>query len=277
MPITTDPQVLSNWKRTFDTSNLGTRKLAFYQVYVEGDVGMAADYQDNNSVYYRLVRAIQETAGGELYYLGGPQHSGSDPGSDYFIFGIADDAQPVYSFTDLNSTDYTNTYTIVETDTDGWVLVDGDDVYPNFGTPVRFSGSVFGGIVPGKIYYARDFDTNTPGNQTWVQLSDSVIAKQNDGCGDYPENTIGTPSVPTQDTVSATGSMTATNNFYDIFWTGVAGDTQWACCSDGVFKSITPLRFYQAVTDTYIPEIDFASWDIYRCQITFAVSPFGCC
>jgi len=270
MAYTNDPQILSNWTRTFDASNLGTRKLAFYQVSLDGDVGMAADYQDNNSVYYRMVRAIQEAAGGELYYLGGPGHNYGTPGTDFFIFGIADDAEPDYAYLEI-----TPTYEVIETDVNGWIRVNENDLYFGLGVPLKFNGSVFGGLVEGKTYYARDFDTE--GDTTWLQLSDSADAKQNDGSGDYPANTMGTPGATTTDTVAGTGSIDVTAYFYDIHWNGRAGDIQWACCSDAVFKSIFAGRFEDAINAAGISEIDQASWNVIRCQITDGVYPLGCC
>jgi len=270
MPITNDPQILSNWTRTFDTSNLGTRKLAFYQVSLDGDVGMAADYQDNDSVYYRMVRAIQEAAGGELYYLGEPQHQYGTPGTDYFIIGVADDAQPDYAYLED-----TNTYTVVETDVNGWILIDQNELYVGAGIPLQFNTGVFGGIVPGKRYYARDFDWD--GSQTWVQLRDTIEAKSADGTGDYPPNSYGIPGAPTQDFTSATGEEDITSYLYDIIWTGRAGDTQWSCCSDVIFKSIFAYRFMNAIQDAYIPEIGSADWAVIRCQVTDGVYPWYCC
>ena len=270
MPITNDPQAISNWSKTFDTSNLGTRKLAFYQVWVDGDVQMAENYQDNDSVYYRMVRAIQEAAGGELYYLGAPQHNYGDPGTDYFIIGVADDAQPDYAYLETS-----NTSEVVETDVNGWVRVNANQWIPPIGTPIKFTNQVFGGIVQNKTYYARDFAWD--GDQTWVQLSDSVTARQNDGTGDYPANSVGTPGVPTSDFTADTGSIGLTVYYYDIHWTGVAGDVQWACCSDAIFKTIFAGRFEDAINDAYIPEIDNADWDVVRCQITDGVYPYYCC
>lgn len=270
MPITTDPQVLSNWTRTFDTSNLGTRKLAFYQVYVEGDFGLLETFQDNNSLYYKIVRAIQEAAGGELYYLGAPSHHYGTPGTDYFIFGVADDAEPDYAYLEI-----TPTYEVIETDVDGWVRVNENDLYFGLGVPLKFNGSVFGGLVQGKTYYARDFDSG-PSNTTWLQLSDSADAKQNDGAGDYPANTMGTPGATTTDIVAGTGSIDVTAYFYDIHWNGRAGDIQWACCSDAVFKTIFAYGFQDALYG--VPELQGpGSWGVIRCQITDGVYPYGCC
>jgi len=270
MAFTNDPQVTSNWTRTFDTSNLGTRKLAFYQVWVDGDVAMAENYQDNDSVYYRMVRAIQEAAGGELYYLGQPQHNYGSPGTDFFIIGVADDAQPDYAY--LEDTD---TWEVIETDVNGWVRLNVNEWYAYIGVPYKFNGATFGGLVSGKTYYARDFEWD--GDTTWVQLSDSVESKSADGTGDYPPNSIGIPGAPTQDTVPGTGSIDITVYFYDIHWTGRAGDVQWACCSDVIFKSIFAVRFEDAIYDAHISEIDNADWDVVRCQITDGVYPWYCC
>jgi hypothetical protein len=270
MAYTNDPQILSNWTRTFDTSNLGTRKLAFYQVYVEGDFGLLETWQDNDSLYYKIVRAIQEAAGGELYYLGEPGHNYGTPGTDFFIFGIADDAEPDYAY--LENTD---TYEVIETDVNGWVRVNENSLYIGLGIPVTFNGSVFGGLVQGKTYYARDFDSG-PSNTTWIQLSDYVETHSNDGTGDYPANSIGTPGATTMDTVADTGSIDITVYAYDIHWTGRAGDIQWACCSDAIFKTIFASRFEDALYG--VPELQGpGNWDVVRCQVTNGVYPFNCC
>jgi len=89
-----------NYRRTAASSNFGTRKLAWYTVCVNQDLGVAANYAENNSLYYQMVRAIQQGdgiggidaptehngdirggggGGAELFYVGLPQNSSSSP------------------------------------------------------------------------------------------------------------------------------------------------------------------------------------------------------
>jgi len=90
-----------NYRRTAPSSNFGTRKLAWYTVWLSVDYGMAANYAENNSLYYQIVRAIQNGytdiggtnaptegngdirggggGGAELFYVGLPQNSSSSP------------------------------------------------------------------------------------------------------------------------------------------------------------------------------------------------------
>jgi hypothetical protein len=89
-----------NYRKTAASSNFGTRKLAFYSLHIEQDYGLAANWQDSNSLYYQMVRAIQQGSivgganavpenngqilgggggGAELFYVGEPQNSSSSP------------------------------------------------------------------------------------------------------------------------------------------------------------------------------------------------------
>lgn len=90
-----------NYRKSAESSNFGTRKLAWYTVWMPTDHGLAANYTDNNSLYYQTIRAIQQGAanigganapsegngqilgggggGAELFYVGAPQNSSSSP------------------------------------------------------------------------------------------------------------------------------------------------------------------------------------------------------
>jgi len=90
-----------NYRKTTGSSNFGTRKLAWYRVQMDPDFGLAATYDQPNSLFFQIVRALQRGseqyggnyeptsngniaygAGGggvELFYLGVPQNSSSSP------------------------------------------------------------------------------------------------------------------------------------------------------------------------------------------------------
>jgi hypothetical protein len=98
-----------NARKAKPSSLFGTRQLKFisirlyqYDLYTdntEENTQATASYLDSNSLYGKIVRAIQEVA--ELYYLGAPNevdHNG-------FIFAIADDtAEWLNSFRGDNNT-----------------------------------------------------------------------------------------------------------------------------------------------------------------------------
>jgi len=92
---TVSPTAL-NYRKSDASSNFGTRKLAFYTAWFPPDLGIAAHYAENNSVFYQIIRAIQQGSGlggtigpsegngqilggggggAELFYVGTPQNS----------------------------------------------------------------------------------------------------------------------------------------------------------------------------------------------------------
>ena len=80
-----DTDLGPNTRKVQPTSTLGTRQLQFYCVNVMGELWNNGDYSDPDSLYARVVRAIQQYA--ELYFLGAPD---SDV-TNSFVFAVAND------------------------------------------------------------------------------------------------------------------------------------------------------------------------------------------
>jgi hypothetical protein len=258
-----------NALRAKESSNFGTRKLAFYTLACDTTSGLAANWQDSDSDYFRIVQRLQES-GVELFWLGEPKTLESPfEGSDAFIFAIADDADmPVKYLED------TGQWTVLGANLDGYdnyIKIDASNPLLNRGQPVVFS-MTDDGVVAGQTYYLYDWETN--GGFTYIQLSETVTQVNNDGTADYPEG-VGHPGeIFMLDPTPSTNPYTATFYFYDTYWSGTAGDVQWACCWDPDYKTILAFNLYDRVD----PVIDY-SFTIYRAGVLGLgiISTFGCC
>ena len=209
-----DSNVTSNYRRTYGSSNFGTRKLAFYMVNVPHSYGMADNWQEPNSLYFQIVQMLQQR-GAEIFWLGEPSYYDNFGYQDCFTFAMADDA-------DNQSEQSVNTSSTVATavENGNFVIVDStNDIY-SYNTTVVFTGTPFGGIIPGKKYYIQSVDGN--GIQLSEEPNGSIIEFTND-----------------------TGSMTATTTVFDIQWTGTAGDVLFGCCGGGPgpFQCISAMDF----------------------------------
>jgi hypothetical protein len=269
MPSTYEDIGQNAWK-TKESSNFGTRKLAFYTLLCDTAAGLGDNWQDSNSLYYQIVQRLQES-GVELYWLGEPKVLESPlDGSDAFTFAIADDADNPQKYLEG-----TNTYTVLGANLDGYdnyLKLDGDFSL-NRGQPVVF-GMTDDGVIAGQTYYVYNWE-NYDG-YTYIQLTETVTQVNNDGTADYPEG-VGHPGeIFMLDPVPSTNPYTATVYFYDTFWTGTAGDAQWSCCWDPEYKFINAWNLYDRVD----PVMDNYSFTIARAQVNGGLGIFttlGCC
>jgi len=269
MPSTYEDIGQNAWK-TKESSNFGTRKLAFYTLLCDTDAGLGANWQDSNSLYYQIVQRLQE-GGVELYWLGEPKVLESPfDGSDAFTFAIADDADTPQKYLED-----TNTYTVLGANQDGYnnyLKIDANGPTFNRGQPVVF-GMTDDGVVAGQTYYIQDIVYSN--SATYIQLSETVTQTNNDGTADYPEG-VGHPGeIFMLDPAPSANPYTATFYFYDTFWTGTAGDVQWACCWDPEYKFINTWNLYDRVD----PVIDYG-FTIARAQVNGGLGIFstlGCC
>lgn len=212
-----DSYVTSNYRRTYESSNFGTRKLAFYMVNVPHFLGLADNWQEPNSLYYQIVQQLQEN-GAELYWLGTPNYFDNIGYDDCFTFAMADDAE-----SPVQRPFGTNTLTATATDSaTNQITVDSTNNIYSYNTYVTFSAPTIGGIIAGKKYYIESVDTGS-----------NLITLSNE-----PNGSIVTLT-------DDTGSMPGTYSVFDTFWTGTAGDTQFGCCNgpDGAFQCISAMNF----------------------------------
>ena len=264
-------EIGQNALRARESSNFGTRKLAFYTIAVDEVNGLTANWQDSNSLYYKIVNALQE-ANVELYWLGQPQNGTNNPGpdgTDAFVIAIADDADSPSLYLED-----TGTHTVLGANQDNYtnyIKLDGDFSL-NRGQPVVF-GMTNDGVVAGKTYYVYGWENN--GGYTYVQLSETVTQTNNDGTADYPAG-VGNPGPVFQlNPAPSTNQYTATFKFYDTHWQGTAGDVQWTCCWDPDFKVINAWNLQQHIYDA----VGGMSLTVLRCQVSaIGIFPLiGCC
>jgi hypothetical protein len=155
MPSTYEDIGQNAWK-TRESSNFGTRKLAFYTLLCDTAAGLGNNWQDSNSLYFKIVQRLQE-GGVELYWLGEPQVLESPfNGSDAFTFAIADDADTPQKYLED-----TSTYTVLGANLDGYdnyIKLDTTNTV-NRGQPVVF-GMTDDGVIAGKTFYVHSLENN---------------------------------------------------------------------------------------------------------------------
>ena len=208
-----------NSRRTYESSNFGTRKLAFYMVNVPHTHGLAENWQEPNSLYFQIVQMLQQR-GAELYWLGEPQYFNNLGYEDCFTFAMADDAEsPVQQQVGSG----TITATATDSGTNEITVNDTNAVY-EYNSYVTFSAPTIGGLVAGKRYYIANTNEGSPGT---ITLSEE-------------------PNSPIIQLTTDTGTMTGAVTVYDTVWTGTAGDVQFGCCGGGgtgAFQCISATSF----------------------------------
>jgi hypothetical protein len=262
-----------NALKTKESSRFGTRPLAFYTFYTDEANGLAANWQDSNSLYHQIVTALQR-ANVELYWLGQPYNANDVPfsiyGNDAFTFAIADDADTPQKYLED-----TTTWTVLGANLDGYdnyIKLDGDFSL-NRGQPVVF-GMTDDGVLAGKTYYVYGWDNYN--GATYVQLSETVTQTNNDGTPDYPQG-VGHPGeLFMLNPVPSTNPYSATFSFYDTYWSGTAGDVQFSCCWDPEFKVINAYNLDQIIGNTVSLQYGHST---LRAEVTAAgIWPLiGCC
>ena len=267
----------------------GTQWVDGLNSHIQSFAPMVATSDENwnkpNSIYYQVVRAIQE-AGAEIYWLGTP-HNASEPftvdwsgltfadTADCFTFAIADDADsPTATLDQVVSYTAVSTGTVVE---QNWVEF---DTLPNtsgpsntgifIGQPVVFTGTVFGGLEAGKKYYVANYTTYDSGNKFAITVSDTVKTEVLDIT--YPEGVGGDPGLELPLT-TATGTMTATFYNYDIEWAGTAGDYASSCCYNLTAPGIVPGRLSGFISNSDAFGGNDGIWWIERSNPSYGIFP----
>lgn len=277
--------IARNYRRTDRSSNFGTRKLAFYAVTTSQDFGLAANYAENNSLFYQLVRAIQQGSfiggpkgpyyvdgqippggggGAELFYVGTPQNSATSPlnqGDNYI--GI----RP------LNTT---NTITVVAASGNGTVatltFASAQGTPPfNVGDPVQVNnvGSGYNCDLYQQHFVTECTTTYVKYNSTatanLVDIEGGVYADLGYDCFTFAIVDDAEPLLP------ASGDSV----FGDLDYTGVAGDSECFCCNGGrQYSTITPVNFSLAISQV-LADNDLANdFSIYRLKDSFGIINF---
>jgi hypothetical protein len=272
-----------NYRKTRDTTNLGTRKLAFYNFNC-GGTELVDSKNDSNGLYFQVVQALQQS-GAEIFWLGEPHDLGESFYENYdflnfyqegdlgqvqsFMFAIPDDASNPITFTACFNGDapvYSEATAVVTNDYDpNWISFDGSLGYnPYVGMPIVFSGDVFGGIEAGKSYYIKEWDTDGPNLQ--IKISETVDSEVLDI--QFPSKFGGEPG-PVFELANGSGTMTARVYWLDAAWGGTAGDYSPGCCTDMTYPAVIPLEFWFRIDDI----LGSGPYWLERCEPSFGIFP----
>jgi hypothetical protein len=166
-----DYQTSANWQKAAESSNFGTRKLTFLTILMDPQYGLATNYLDNNSTFYKVIQRIQSgmtesiqtgpdpvrdrqsSAGSELFWVGTPRFtldtSLIQPRATGTVAGI--DNTYIY----INGRTFSNEYAY-------------------YGMSIQFAEDL-GAITAGTTYYLRNWSTtnNQYGSVSVLQVSDT--------------------------------------------------------------------------------------------------------
>jgi hypothetical protein len=292
--MTVTPTAL-NYRRTEGSSNFGTRKLAWYTVWMDPDIGLAANYAENNSLYYQIVRAIQQgattvifsnqTGGAELFYVGTPQNSSSSPINQISQSNAYSDS----GWYGLKPTNFTDNFDIVSithsTPSAGFATAVitsaaqpfnvGDFLGIN-GTSDYDNGSV------GNYTYATSVTNNNDGTWSVVFASTNTL---DDGAGGYMGADLGYDCfmfaiADDAEPILPLGESSPGGN--GTLYTGVAQDFECYCDSSTAETTIVPINFFLAIVQVLQANDISTSGDlppagdsfyITRCQDSFGIFP----
>ena len=279
--------IAQNYRRTAASSNFGTRKLAWYTVWLNQDFDLAANYADNNSLYYQIVRAIQQGSsyfggangvvkegngtilgggggGAELFYVGTPQNSAASPlnQQDNYV-GI----RP------LNQTDTVTVSAASGTGSIATLTFASAQPTPpfNVGDPVEVMsvGSGYNCDIY-ELHFVTECTTtyvkfNSTATATLPSLEGGVRADLGYDCFTFAIVDDAEPFLPE-----------GSSNFGNVDYTGVAGDSECFCCGDGRYYSIiVPINFYYAIYQVLQDnELDTSEFSIYRLKDSFGLLPY---
>jgi len=247
-----------NYRRTAPSSNFGTRKLAFYSLYIEQDYGLAANWRDSNSLYYQMVRAIQQGGmiggidaptegngdirgggggGAELFYVGEPQNSATSPlnqASPWYAF------KPTYFSENIYVSRATGDGTIAKLE-----FLEQPTPPFNVGDPVRVADV-------GNGYNCNLYDQHfvTECTTTYVKFNSTATTTVYDSGTSigYVYVDLGYDCFTFAVADDAEPFLPEGNGFFgDVDFSGVAGDSL-CYCGDGRIQSCNyPYNFVQAV------------------------------
>ena len=274
-----------NYRKTDRSSNFGTRKLAFYSIQMSSDFGLAANYADNNSLFYQIVRAIQQGSfaggsygitegngtilgggggGAELFYVGTPQNSASSP------------LNQQDNYVNIRPLGYSDTVTVSAASGTGSIatltFASAQPIPPfNVGDPVQVTsvGSGYDCNVY-ELHFVTECTTtyvkyNSTATATLTSLEGSVLVDLGYDCFTFAIVDDAEPFLPE-----------GSGNFGDVDYTGVAGDSECFCCEGGRYYSfIVPINFWFAISqvlqDNDLNDSDFI---IYRLKDSFGLLPY---
>ena len=290
-----------NYRKATGSSNFGTRKLAWYTVWMDPDYGLAANYSENNSLYYQIVRAIQQGGpgvggangypttdgtvlafgggGAELFYVGTPQNS---VGS--LINQVSNqNAYAEYGWLGIKPNNFTENFSIVS--------IAGNTPSAGFAT-ITFTNS---GAVPFNVGSAlfisgtESYDTAqgypvyiTAVTQTTVTFASEASA--NDGAAGYVQADLGLDCFVFAIVDDAEPLLPLGNNGFSsntTVYTGVAGDIECYCEDDLSLIISIPFNFQNAIGNVLV-ENDLStsgsvwsgsSFSVFRCQDSFGIFP----
>jgi hypothetical protein len=274
-----------NYRKTDRSSNFGTRKLAFYSIQMSPDFDLAANYADNNSLYYQIVRAIQQGSyiggtngfkegdgtilgggggGAELFYVGTPQNSASSP------------LNQQDNYVGIRSLNTTGTVTVSAASGTGSIatltFASAQPTPPfNVGDPVQVTsvGSGYDCYL-NELHFVTECTTtyvkyNSTATATLTSLEGSVYADLGYDCFTFAIVDDAEPFLPE-----------GSGNFGAVDYTGVAGDSECFCCTSGRhFSTIVPFNFwfaiYQVLQDN---ELNTGEFNIYRLKDSAGLLPY---
>jgi hypothetical protein len=283
---TVSPTAL-NYRKTDASSNFGTRKLAFYTAWFPVDLGIAAHYAENNSVFYQIIRAIQQGS-----FFGGT--TGATEGNGQILGGGGGGAELFYVGTPQNSStsalnQLDDCYGLKPTNTTDWVSVvsasgDGTTATLTFTNPVSPApfnvGDAIGVQNVGTGYdcvlidghFVTECTTtyvkyNSTATTTLTSLEGECFADLGLDCFTFAVVDDAEPFLP-----EGGGA------FGDTDFSGVAGDSLCYCSLtyDGrSFPCIYPVNFGAAIAQVLTDnELSTSGFNIYRLQESFGLLPY---
>ena len=267
-----------NYRKTDRSSNFGTRKLAWYTVWLSPDFDLAANYADNNSLYYQIVRAIQQGSfigglpgasggggGAELFYVGTPQNSAASPlnQQDNYV-GI----RPLSTSDTVTVSAASGTGSIATL-----TFASAQSTPPfNVGDPVHVVnvGAGYDCDIY-ELHFVTECTTtyvkyNSTATATLTSLEDATVqADLGNDCFTFAIVDDAEPFLP-----EGSGA------FGDVDYTGVAGDSECFCCNGGrYYSAIVPINFwyaiYQVLQDN---ELNTSEFSIWRLKDSFGLLPY---
>ena len=277
-----------NYRRTAASSNFGTRKLAWYTVLVEPDVGLVANYAENNSLYYNIVRSIQtgnsvyipftednqrigNGGGAELFYVGTPQNSATNTlnqEANWYGFKLTNTSGSI----EVARASGTGTIATLE-----FVSAQGTPPF-NVGEPVAVANIGHGYDCD---FYTQQFVTEC--TTTYVKFNSTATDNVYDGgdsigqvetdrgwdCFTFAVVDDAEPILPEGSGIFANGDPTSGTDY-----SGVASDSECYFCSNGRnFSIITPVTFWFDVYEAlHNAEVGGADFNIFRLKPSFGLT-----
>jgi len=269
-----------NYRRTAPSSNFGTRKLAWYTVWVEQDHGLAENYAENNSLFYQMVRAIQQGSfiggvgdgsntegngdirgggggGAELFYVGTPQNSATstlNQQSNWYGF------KPVYP---------TNHISVIKAEPTASVGIARLTFGSNQGTAPFNVGDPVQVVNVDATYNCNLSDQHfvTACTPTYVEFNSTTAASTfDDLSGAYVFADLGADCFTFAVVDDAEPFLPrGSGNFGDTDYMGIAGDGECYCCDGSFGGTIVPANFWFAIYQVLVDnQLNSTNFDIYR-------------